>query len=1198
MAREISNKNFGTIVDSFPTGFLKSEQFITLLDLVSDGAEIEGFATPSKNSIAIPTSMLRPASPDSPEFTTTEEKTYIELAQKDIFLDGRAVRSLSGSENIRNTSLAIRTAQENQPIMSGVNELSQNVPVSGDTTVKNNRNAEANKVTQSINAGTNLNNTPRAVIVTLQWLSLRQISFDDGSSVPLGIGAKGNPFRGENGNVLIKIRLRSNTGSVLVTSRYQMNGVSVGPFSKDYRIEIPSSVYLTESARTSNFPITVEVLREDIEFRQNNAIGRHPFDDDGNNLYEEGSKRFTEFRIQSIRTIIPQIENITNFFGSAYIGLRYSAEQFPNIPQRKYFIRGIKVKIPTGVTVDVADSGRIIYPDVYTFASLTTTKHWTSDPAWILFALLTEDYGLNIPDAKIDKASFYAASAHSSVLIGGKPRYSFNGVIKTRKKALEIIKEIAALMRATLYYRQGSLKIALDKPETTISYLFTNANVIDGVFNYSGLDKDKKYTQINVSYFNNDIQELDQVSIRDEEKITLFGLNQANIQASYTTDRQQAIRYGRSVLYSSHFEGEIVTFDCGLEAASVLEPFMLIKIVDRTKELIRASGRINAVTSSTVVVVDDDANTSVGEIGDSFLIIDKNGGVQEKTISAVSGVTVTLSSALNPLPQVNTIWAVKTGNIQHRKFRITNIKQKNNAIFTITAIFYDDNKYEFIDGDNSAFDVEKLPTTLLDLLPAPEIQQLKEETIVVNKRAQSRIVLNFAHVDGARSYQVAYKLEDGEPVVVNIQDNQFILNNNKAGKYEFSIKTINSSFITSLNSSVRILNAFGLSAAPTNVVNLRFEESGDDLTLKWDRATDPDVLFGGKVKISFGEGVDGTTQFQNSSFVVDVDGNSDQAVIPQYKSGEYFVKFEDVDGNQSSTATSVVVNRLIASDLLLAGQIRENSNNFQGAKTNVVYDSSIGGLKLTSGTTIDSLTDFNTLALADGTTYSTIDDVVGGVSSSGSYTFQNTIDLGDIFRFRIQTHLKKSGFSINTLFDSFTDNIDTWPDIFTSSAPTFETTPTVNFKIAVSNTATPSTTFEELRDTDIVGRTLSFKVEIENNSGYENIDIEELGVNVFFKPRTESSINNSAATAGILTSSGSGQTTVNFIKKFFMGTTAVGGSTTVFSPTILINVNNMQTGDFFTIDNVTSSQFVLSIKNGSSFVARQFTYNAFGYGEG
>ena len=49
-----------------------------------------------------------------------------------------------------------------------------------------------------------------------------------------------------------------------------------------------------------------------------------------------------------------------------------------------------------------------------------------------------------------------------------------------------------------------------------------------------------------------------------------------------------------------------------------------------------------------MVVVDDSTDTTVGLVGDTFLIIDKDGGVQEKTIDAVSGSTVTLSSALNP----------------------------------------------------------------------------------------------------------------------------------------------------------------------------------------------------------------------------------------------------------------------------------------------------------------------------------------------------------------------------------------------------------------------------------------------------------------------------------------------------------------------------------------------------------------------
>ena len=1193
MAREISNKDF-VLSENLPNTFLKAEQFVTLLDLVSDGAEIEGFATPSRNGFSVPASMLRPASPQSPEFTSQAERTYIELAQRDIFLDGRAVRTQGGVENIKKTSLAIRLGRPTQDLMAGVNEFR----IAGNLNpaiVKNNRDPEGNAISGTIDAGTNINNTPRAVIVTINWASLRQINPDDGSSQALGVNF--GEFFGPN-NVIIQIRLISNAGILISNSRFQVNGYSVGPFSKDYRIDIPFGYWGSANARSVHFPITVQVVREDLEFRADNAIGKNPHSPSGRNLLEEGQRRFTEFSFAGLQGVIPQIPTLTEFKNTAYIGLRYSAEQYPNIPQRKYLIRGIRVKIPTGVTVDLPNAGRIEYPANYTFAQLTTTKHWTSDPVWILYGLLTENYGLGLDEAKIDKASFYAASDYCSRLIGGKPRYSFNGVIKTRKKALDVIKDVCGMMRAGLYYRNGSLKLGIDRPRPTVSYLFTNANVVDGVFNYSGVDKDKKYSQVNVSYFNNTIQENDQISVREQSNFEKFGLNQLNVQSLFTTERDQAVRFGRSIVYSSNFETELVSFDCGIEAACILEPFMVIKIADRSKEAIRASGRIVSA-SSLQVVVDDSVNTVVGEVGDILSIIDKFGNVQESTIAAVNGATVSLNSALNPLPQANAIWAVKTGNVQHKKYRITNIKQKNNFVFTITALNYDDLKYAYIDNfESTFFGLGSEPTTLLGGLPAPEIHELKEELVVVNNRAQSNIVLNFAHVDGARLYQVAYEFNGGDPVVTNVSDNHFVLKNNKAGSYKFTLKTIATSFFTSVDGSVKTIDALGLSIPPAAVENLRFEESGNNLILKFDRATDKDVLFGGKVRIKYALVSDGTANEQNSNILLEVDGTSDQVTINDYQSGEYFVKFIDVAGNESPSATSVVINRTITSENLLAAQIRENTNNFAGTKTNLVYDASISGLRLTSGTTIDSLTDFNTLALADGTTFSTLNDVVSGITSSGNYVFQNDIDLGAIFRLHIEPHFKKSGFNTNSLFDSFTDNIDTWPDIFTSNAVVFDKSAELTFQVAKSTTGTASTSFETFTNTDIIARTLSFKVLVNNDSGYENVDIEELGVNLFFRPRTERSIDNSSATDGVLTSSGSGATTVTFNKKFFMGTSAVGGSTTKFKPVIGININNMQSGDFFTIDSISSSNFVVSIKNGSNFVARQFTYNAFGYGEG
>ncbi len=1212
MAKQLGSIRLEKLSEDLPHRFLKAEQFFTFLDLVSDGAEIEGFATPSKNNLSIPSSLLVPSSAEDTTLTSDAERTYIQEAQKDIFLDGRAIRDSAGTENIQNTSLALRNGTENQNIMLGVDELRAAGNLSP-AKVLNNGDAEANKVTGTLNAGTDINSTPRGAIITLTWERIFQTSADDGSAVALELNT--GHRKGETGDVHILLRLRDKNNVEIYRREEFVNGVSRGQFSKDYRVDIPASYFQNMTVVGNHYPISVDVIRQDLEFRANG--GSDPNDSNGNNVHEEGDRRFTEFFFSGLQGVLPQVQTVTNFPKSAYIGLRYSAEQFPNIPTRQYLVRGIKIRIPTGVTIDTADTGRIIYPSGYSFAALTGTrnqesgKFWTSDPAWILYALLTEDYGLNIDDTKIDKASFYAASAYCSDFNNsGKPRYSFNGVINRRKKALDLIKEVAGLMRATVYYKNGSIKIALDKPETVTSYLFTNANVVDGAFTYSGTDKDKKYTQINVSYFNNEIQELDQISVSsdnlDPSLKENYGLNQINIQSLYTTDKDQAKRLGRSLIYSSSREAEIVSFECGLEAASILEPFDVIKVADRLKESIRASGRINTVTSSTVVVVDDSTDTTVGLVGDTFLIIDKDGGVQERTIDAVSGSTITLSSALSPEPQAGTIWAVKTGNVQHRKFRITNIKQKNNFVFSISAIVYDDNKYIFIDDETSTLGLGRSPTTLLDRLPAPEIQNLSEELIVVRGRATTRIVLNFSNVDGAKKYQVVYKFNSGSPIVTTTTETEFVLLNNREGSYEFTVKSINSAHVHSRVGSTQTILAQGLSAKPSAVTNLRAEESGDNLILKFDRATDKDVLFGGKIKVKYSLVSDGTATVGDANFLKEVDGNFEEIIINDYQSGEYFLRFVDVEGNESDTATSVVVNRTIASNNLVAAQIRENTNNFAGSKVNLEYDSSISGLKLSSAVSFDSLSDFNTLALSDGTTFASLDLVTGGggsgIPSEGTYTFAaNDIDLGAAFRFHIEPHFKKSGFDTlgpSGLWDSHTDLMDDWPDIFTSGTTVVDKSADLIFQVAKSQTASASSTFETFVNTDIIARTLSFKVLVQNTSTYENVDIEELGVNIIFRPRTERSIDNSSATNGVLTSSSSGATTVTFDKKFFLGTSAVGGSTTAFKPVVFININNMQSGDFFTIDSVTSTQFVVSIKNGSSFVQRSFTYSAFGYGEG
>ena len=46
-----------------------------------------------------------------------------------------------------------------------------------------------------------------------------------------------------------------------------------------------------------------------------------------------------------------------------------------------YRIKGTKIKVPHGTTVD-SDNGRVIYPNNYIFnGTFKTNKEWCSDPA-------------------------------------------------------------------------------------------------------------------------------------------------------------------------------------------------------------------------------------------------------------------------------------------------------------------------------------------------------------------------------------------------------------------------------------------------------------------------------------------------------------------------------------------------------------------------------------------------------------------------------------------------------------------------------------------------------------------------------------------------------------------------------------------------------------------------------------------------
>ncbi len=216
-------------------------------------------------------------------------------------------------------------------------------------------------------------------------------------------------------------------------------------------------------------------------------------------------------------------------------------------------IRGRKIKIPHNATVDL-QTGAISYAGTFN-GTFKTDKEWTTDPAWILYDLLTDTRaGCGIAESNLDKFSFKTVSEYcgTSVDAGNgdgstEPRFSCNVNITQRQEAYGLINALCSVMRVMPFYSAGGIAISQDAPKDP-SYIFTNANVTEEGFLYAGSSLKTRHTVIHVSYFDMTTQEVDVETVEaDASTQAKYGVVVKNIKAFATTSRNQARRLGALV---------------------------------------------------------------------------------------------------------------------------------------------------------------------------------------------------------------------------------------------------------------------------------------------------------------------------------------------------------------------------------------------------------------------------------------------------------------------------------------------------------------------------------------------------------------------------------------------------------------------------------------------------------------------------
>lgn len=249
------------------------------------------------------------------------------------------------------------------------------------------------------------------------------------------------------------------------------------------------------------------------------------------------------------------------------------------------------------------DSNKIYYGDW----DGTFKIAWTDNPAWVLYDILTDvNYGLGnyIDIYSIDKWTLYDIARYCDAVDdngkfagvpdgkgGLEPRYTCNIIFYNKDEAFKVVQEIATVFKGIIYWNTEGFSFFADRPKEPIMH-FGNSNVKDGIFNYSEVAKNKRYTSIEVVYndkFDNFKAKIE--LIEDQDGIRKYGLNPFRVNGAGCTSRSEARRIGRYVLCGSIFESDTVAFSAGLEAA-YLQPGDIFAISDEVRNVGKTFGRV------------------------------------------------------------------------------------------------------------------------------------------------------------------------------------------------------------------------------------------------------------------------------------------------------------------------------------------------------------------------------------------------------------------------------------------------------------------------------------------------------------------------------------------------------------------------------------------------------------------------------
>ena len=418
---------------------------------------------------------------------------------------------------------------------------------------------------------------------------------------------------------------------------------------------------------------------------------------------------------------------------SACVGMNISTEEFQTLPTRSYLVRGRKVRVPENAVP--REDGSLEFNG--NFDGSLGEAVWTTCPVCIFYDLLTNKrYGAGhfVDASNLSWVDLYPLARYANELIDGEPRFACNVQVSSQAEAFTVLQDFASVFRGMMYWQSNLIQVTADhgnlrNDDDTIDpvpavHIFSNSNVIGGVFNYSGSSLKTRSTSIRIRYSDPDnFYKPNVICIEDADLIEKYGYQVKEVLAFGCTSKNQAKRMGRWMMKSEELDGSTVTFSVGLEGALVF-PGQVFAVQDELRAGVRLSGRIFGTSTvfddNTTIVADQEITLPDGD-NLTLTCVLRNGEVESKPIDALNTFNklVVVTDAFSSEPLQNSIYSISADNVKEQKFRCLSVADNGDGTFAVVAVEFNDSVYAAADEDEEL--VFEDVTTIGEKPPKPLI---------------------------------------------------------------------------------------------------------------------------------------------------------------------------------------------------------------------------------------------------------------------------------------------------------------------------------------------------------------------------------------------------------------------------------------------------------------------------------------------